>query len=583
MTYLPITITGSSGGAQVRYTLQIDLAYQSGMQADFSDVRFRWSDQSMLLHFWLETYVPGTSATFWVEVLTIPADPSTVTIYAYYGDTGAAGGSNGLAAFLAWDDFNRASINANTGTWTKYGSNPVIAAGHGDPGIFYETGTWYLYVDNLSTGNIRLYTSSDGLTGWSDQGDVLTKGGSGAWDESFVRDPDVIKVGSTYIMMYAGQKVAGASATTHKIGRATASSPTGPWTKDAGNPVFTKTSNGANEPNIEYDAYDTGREYKLVYTYSASGGTDDVGVGSMGWATSSDSISWTDQGRLASLTSIQDQDVIRDTNGYYHYFLNASDNQIYHARTKSWLVDGLPVAGNYTLGLALGAGGTYDDAAAFAPSVVKVGSTYYMYYQASDGANMTIAIATASALEPNWWPTTANLSIVSNRLQYAPPGAAWVNAPHDHLKAPPYEVYAEFETGAVGAGYTGGVYIAAAPSKTFSVIISPGGDTIALYEVSTALRATHSIPIAPNTIYRIRARVTTSAITVDFYDGTWHNSVLTYSITTSVAFGGLTAFGGETVKMDNLRFRKYVSPEPTYSVGSPVLTTTARAFAVIAG
>lgn len=110
------SITGSTAGAQTNYQVKIVVHYGSGTDSsgdvycnslcrtDFGDVRFTGSDGRSQLDYWMETKTDGNSATFWVEIPSIPASPSTTTIYVYYGRSGATTTSNGVATFAFFDD-----------------------------------------------------------------------------------------------------------------------------------------------------------------------------------------------------------------------------------------------------------------------------------------------------------------------------------------------------------------------------------------------------------------------------------------------------------------------------------------------
>lgn len=138
-----ITITGTSAGAQTNYQMNITVNAGAGTDSssniflnskgsftDFRDVRFTQSDGSTLLNHWFETgtLVVGTSVLAWVQINSIPASPSTTTIYIYYGNGSAADASNGGNTFpVFFDDFPGSSIDTgkwsgNTGSATVSGS-----------------------------------------------------------------------------------------------------------------------------------------------------------------------------------------------------------------------------------------------------------------------------------------------------------------------------------------------------------------------------------------------------------------------------------------------------------------------------
>lgn len=119
-----ITITGSAAGAQTNFQVQVAVSYDSDMQTDFDDIRFTDSVGTTLIDHWLETKTNSSSATFWVEAPNIPASPSTVTIYLYYGNASVSSASNGDNTFLFFDDFEGSSLDF-TNKWEE----PVVSGG----------------------------------------------------------------------------------------------------------------------------------------------------------------------------------------------------------------------------------------------------------------------------------------------------------------------------------------------------------------------------------------------------------------------------------------------------------------------
>lgn len=114
-----ITITGSTAGIQTNYQIKITVAYNSRMQTNFDDIRFTSSDGITLLDYWLESKIDSLTADFWVKVPSIPASPSTVDIYMYYGYSGVASLSNGTNTFPFFDDFSQdlSKWTVASGTW----------------------------------------------------------------------------------------------------------------------------------------------------------------------------------------------------------------------------------------------------------------------------------------------------------------------------------------------------------------------------------------------------------------------------------------------------------------------------------
>lgn len=122
---------------------------------------------------------------------------------------------------------------------------------------------------------------------------VLEKGSGGAWDDDHVKDPHLLWDGSQYVMYFAGY-----DGTTYQVGRATATSHEGPWTKYASNPVVAVGSGGAIDdagvafPTVLYEPADTGNEWKMWYR------ADDGSTQVIAYAHSTDGISWTKAGMV---------------------------------------------------------------------------------------------------------------------------------------------------------------------------------------------------------------------------------------------------------------------------------------------
>jgi predicted GH43/DUF377 family glycosyl hydrolase len=171
---------------------------------------------------------------------------------------------------------------------------------------------------------------------------VLNTGASSAWDDQWVFGPSVILDGTTYKMWYTSYS---AASKTYKIGYAT--SPDGlVWTKQGSTPVLqpgaagTWDANGVSYPMVIKD----GSTYKMWYT-----GTDASKIGQVGYAISTNGTEWT------------------------KYASN-------------------PV-------LNVGASGSWDSGYVGMVSVVKVGTTYKLWYRGSSATGGAIGYATS----PNGW------------------------------------------------------------------------------------------------------------------------------------------------------------------------------------
>lgn len=95
-----------------------DVYLNEKCMTDFGDVRFTDSDKETELDYWMEEKVDSDYAIFWADVLTIPADPDSVTTYGYYGKAGETTGSNAKTTFPLGDDFGDNS--RDTDLWDEH-------------------------------------------------------------------------------------------------------------------------------------------------------------------------------------------------------------------------------------------------------------------------------------------------------------------------------------------------------------------------------------------------------------------------------------------------------------------------------
>lgn len=66
----PITITANQ--AFSNYAIHLTVNYDSDMQSDFGDIRFKHeSSGDILLNYWIEDYTEGSSASIWVKIPTL--------------------------------------------------------------------------------------------------------------------------------------------------------------------------------------------------------------------------------------------------------------------------------------------------------------------------------------------------------------------------------------------------------------------------------------------------------------------------------------------------------------------------------
>jgi hypothetical protein len=139
------------------------------------------------------------------------------------------------AGYGTWADIGIRYAESTTGlpgSWTKYGSNPLITH-YARSSVFKDGGTYYMYASYEDT-RLDLLTSTDGLAWTLDTSNVLPLGGAGAWDDQHIVNTFVWKEGPTdWRMMYEGNH----GGSFWHLGYAT-STDGRTWTKSGSNPVL---------------------------------------------------------------------------------------------------------------------------------------------------------------------------------------------------------------------------------------------------------------------------------------------------------------------------------------------------------
>ena len=261
----------------------------------------------------------------------------------------------------------------------------------------------------------RMTASSDTLGAWVKEASnpVLRPGASGAWDDGGVESPDVLHDGTQFHMWYTGLR-AGSDAS--KIGHATSANGI-IWQKDINNPVLQLSTDGwdsaaVSAPAVIYrpEESDPNKRWRMWYV-----GRNSLFLFGIGYAYSSNGVNWTKYGNRpvleASGGSWDDEAVLAPTvifrNGLYHMWYSAKGEQLKIGYATS--PDGVTWtqhASNPVL--STGAINQWDNGEIAAPSV-RVGSNFEMWYQ---GVNLFlertyIGYATASN-ETGWSKAPVN-------------------------------------------------------------------------------------------------------------------------------------------------------------------------------
>ena len=305
---VPIVVTGHRS-ALTNYPVKVTLTYDADMQADFDDVRFTSSDGTTALTYWLDHYTASTSAVFWVVMPTTPGNGLTSTIFAYYGNGAASYGGTTYGASAVFSNYDGGSVSAipNAATY----SLQVGSSGAWDDsyifnsrfvrnldGSLYKDGSGYAYIlyigsnaaNRATAGGVgddrpgfyktqdfstftKLTTSAPALN-W-DAGTWHPTDGA-YWNGRVVQPFAVIWDGSQFIMFTDGDRGPAHVVEDYTQGVYTASSITGTWTQDAGNPTFQSghaQASGYND-SIAYggdvlydpDEPDSDKRWKTWYT-----------------------------------------------------------------------------------------------------------------------------------------------------------------------------------------------------------------------------------------------------------------------------------------------------------------------------
>jgi predicted GH43/DUF377 family glycosyl hydrolase len=292
-------------------------------------------------------------------------------------------------------------------SWVKSLANPVLEFGPSGfwddrhllyPDIYYDGSTLHMWYSGGDGTNIRIgYASSTDIDEWKkhDANPVLNPGSSGSWDDTFTYCPTVLFDGTSYRMWYSGF-----DGSHVRVGYAT--SPDGVlWTKYAGNPVLDLGPSGSWEDyhvHYPYVLYD-GTVYHMWY--SGNDGTHYR----IGYATSSDGITWTkyggnpvlDLGPSGSFDDfyVSQASILYDGSTYqlwYSALQNGGIGRIGYATSS----DGITWAKHPSNPVVdTGPSGSWDDTRTYSPDVITDGTIYHMMYSGYDGSTYLLGYASS--------------------------------------------------------------------------------------------------------------------------------------------------------------------------------------------
>ena len=140
----PIQITNNAGQPLANYAVQMTIDYDSDMQTDYDDLRFKHEGSpTTWLDYWIESQ-SSTQAVVWVKVPVIPSGQSMM--YLFYGNPSAQGQSDFYSVFTDWtpeeyNDFQISYHAGNEGAWdpdVEYGSSKFLVAWEQGTTIFIQ-------------------------------------------------------------------------------------------------------------------------------------------------------------------------------------------------------------------------------------------------------------------------------------------------------------------------------------------------------------------------------------------------------------------------------------------------------------
>jgi hypothetical protein len=224
------------------------------------------------------------------------------------------------------------SLTGLPGSWTRYSGNPIVSSTNGSVTIWKNAGTYYLFAGNGSA--IKLWTSANGVTGWTAQGTILSAGTSGSWNAAVQIFKVIYFDGTTAYAKVDGFTTGNATAS---IGIFTAVSPFTTWTPYAGNPVV-QDFFGSTIPVIIGSA--SSGNY---YFYGCS--TPQVALGidppdAIRYQTTPPFTTWT--GKTISMHHDQQYEGVNDSKGGIYpiwYFTPPTDPTKTYAYRETWVED----------------------------------------------------------------------------------------------------------------------------------------------------------------------------------------------------------------------------------------------------
>jgi predicted GH43/DUF377 family glycosyl hydrolase len=289
---------------------------------------------------------------------------------------------------------------------------------------------WYNGEDGTGIDRIGLATSSDGVSWTRyPQNPVLTEGTGGEWDRGSANEAWVIYEDGLFKMWYSGETLTStnpsiAQIATYQIGYATSKDGIH-WTKYSGNPVLTTGPTGSWDDRWVWRpiVLSTSSSWLMYYSGESKAGATGVGI-----ARSTDGVHWTKTTNFALPKSSWDSSLLKPSgsgasgvvkvNGGYLMSYSGwagvdSPWQIGFA-TSTDGVTWTPYGGNPVIGPGTTPS---DNGGVMYPMVMPQGSNYYVYYATYANGQLNRAIGLAILPQSSYavpeYPSPASVSYSS--------------------------------------------------------------------------------------------------------------------------------------------------------------------------
>lgn len=286
-----ITIDNTGNATTLtEYQVKIDLTSSnfdfSKAASNGADIRIL--DSGVLIPFYIRSYDNiGQTAEIWARVPSIPGSGTKTLLLTTANSTSpftvpptgkftrpSSSVASGLAENMVYDSVTNKyyvvtssttigpvklySSSSPSGPWTDEGTILNLGAGGTwddtavyAPHLIKDGSTWYLFYsggpDGTEDSHSVGYATASSITGPYTRyasNPVLTYTGTATFDRYRACEPFVFysSILSQWVMLYMGDSGSGTASQIEKLGYATASAITGPWTKYASNPVVSPVS-----------------------------------------------------------------------------------------------------------------------------------------------------------------------------------------------------------------------------------------------------------------------------------------------------------------------------------------------------